>query len=299
MILKSMKKKRVKRVFKCSLLLIFAFCFVLLFARNSIKSYASVQDDAYDVTQQYFEYMQANQQAILSQFYTYAYVSVVRHDVTYNYCCNVTNIQTYSNRTVYTCGSGTCYYANSALPVFANQTITIYSDFIRITGYDYYYDSSQHPNNYVIYCDLPTESYSNPNDSSSLQSHTLNVVPPASLGYISHQSGDYDNNISDTLQRWKPAIVTTLPPATLPPWTPAVTVTLSPAETDANSSYVIDYSPYINADAYSPPSVSANTNIVADGVGIISYCYDLLSSTDFYSTLLLLMIISFCIYLIV
>ena len=298
MILKSMKKKRVKRVFKCSLLLIFAFCFVLLFARNSIKSYASVQDDAYDVTQQYFEYMQANQQAILSQFYTYAYVSVVYRNVTYNYCCNVTNIQAFDNRTVYVCGSATCYYAGSALPVVSNQTITVYPDFIRVSGRDFYYDSTQHPN-YVIYCDLPSESYSNPNDSSSLQPHTLNVVPPVSFGYISHQSGDYDDNISDTLQRWKPAIVTTLPPATLPPWSPAVTVTLPPAETDINSSYVIDYSPYINADAYSPPMVSANTNIVSDGVGIISYCYDLLSSADFYSTLLLLMIISFCIYLII
>lgn len=294
-------KKKVKKFF----IIIAVSCFLLLFFSNPRAAFAVGGSDyaemAWEITNDYFEHIETNQQAILEQFFTYAYVSVVENrqgvEKQYDYCLVISSSTQYQNRVVYNCGAGSGYYVSGQTGFLPRvPTVIVYSDYITISGNYYYFDPVAHPSQYVVYCDLPTTYYNDHTDPLSLKHITIPFNIPAPSIAISKE-GSLEDVIKEDLDRWKPQPTTTLPPfippATLPPVTlPPDIVTLYPPATDSYGSYIIDYQPYIYG-GFTPVTTVENSAILTKSGGIISYCWDFFKSfQDFYSVVLLLLILS-------
>ena len=298
-----------KKTIKTILIIIFFICFLGLFFSNSCTAFAvqEYEEMAYQITSDYFDYMEINQQSILSRFYTYAYLSVVdvRQGVTtqYDYCLVVANATQYQNRVSYTTSTGSGYYVKGQSGFIPRSpTVIVYADHITISGNYYFFDSVAHPTQYVVYCDLPTTYYNDHTDPLSLQHIILPFTLPSPSLALSKE-GTFGDIVKDDLTRWQPQIITTYPPfappATVPPiFPPAETVTALPVVTDDSNNYYVDYSPYIDGNFYAPPAtddiflspaLSASETIISEGFGW-------LADSGVYSVLLVLMLVSFAIY---
>lgn len=298
-----------KKSIKTVLIIIFFICFLGLFFSNSCTAFAiqDYEEMAYQTTNAFFAVLETNQQTILSQFFTYAYVSVVDVnqgvEVQYDYCLVISKANQLSNRVVYTTTGGSGYYIRGQSGFIPRiPSVSVYADHIIISGNYYYFDAVAHPTQYVIYCDLPTTYYNDHTDPLSLQHILLPFNLPAP-SLASSKEGTLEDVIKDDLDRWQPQIITTVPPfsppATVPPiFPPAETVTALPAVTDDSNNYYIDYSPYIDGNFYAPPTtedISLSPALSASGA-IISEGFGWLTDSGVFSVLLVLMLVSFAIY---
>lgn len=291
-------KKKVKRIF----IIIAVVCFFLLFFSNPRTAFAVGGSDyaemAWEITNDYFEHIETNQQAILSQFFTYAYVSVVENrqgvEKQYDYCLVISSSTQYQNKIVYNCGNGSGYYVKGQTGFLPRvPTVIVYSDYITISGNYYYFDPVAHPSQYVVYCDLPTTYYNDHTDPLSLQHIIVPFKIPAPSIAISKE-GSLEDVIKEDLDRWKPQPTTTLPPfippATLPPATlPPDIVTICPPATDIDGSYIIDYQPYIYGD-FAPITTLQDDTVISASGSIIAYSWNTLTSDEQIKSIVLLIL---------
>lgn len=293
-------KKKVKKIF----IIIAVVCFFLLFFSNprtaSAVGGSDYTEKAYQVTSNYFEWIETNQQAVLEQFFTYAYVSVVisNTNTTRDYCLVISSAIQYSDHVYYQCsllGSG--YYISGHtgfIPATSTLYVSVYQDYIIISGTYYYFDPVDHIR-YVTYCDLPTTYYNNHTDPLSLQSIIIPFNLPAPSIDIP-KTGTFEDIIKDDLERWNPQSTTTttsppfVPPATLPPATlPPDILTIYPPVTDLDGSYVIDYQPYIYG-GFTPITTMQDNTIISSSGSIIAYSWSLLTADEQIKSIILLIL---------
>lgn len=314
-----------KKTIKIILIIIFFICFLGLFLRP--RSAFAEDINVYTAITQYRDLMQAEQNAILSQFYTYSYIGLKReyqngNVLEYRVNLVVDSLEISYGSTFdhyyYYAGTGSYYYSSDddyLVPhSFSGRiSITLNSDntyrTLSFFGNGYWFvppSGSYNPLDTVTYCDLTDSYYMNHADSSSLVKHNLLTLPSSFNGVISSPlMGDtFGDSIDKSIDTVAPApVVTTVPPfqppATVPPiLPPAETVTALPAVTDDSNNYYVDYSPYIDADFYSPPAtddISLSPALSASGA-IISEGFGWLSDSGMFSVLLVLMLVSFAIY---
>lgn len=296
-------KKKIKKIF----LILSIACFLLLIARPAPAYADSIQEKAYQITNDYFEYIELNQQSLLEQFFTYAYVSVSETrqgvETVYDYCLVVSSIDDHISYVTYNTTNGSGYYRRGLTGFIPRSpAVRVYSDHITISGNYYYFDSATYPNQYVIYCDLPTTYYTDYHTSGTL-THVILPFTLPSPNYSGSKSGDFGQIIQDDLDRWNPQPVTILPPFIPPETLPLSTlpldiVTIYPPATDLDGSYIVNYSPYIYGDFYGFVTTSNNSGLLQKTGGIISYSWDFIKSfSDFYNIILLLMILGIVISL--
>lgn len=303
----------------CKKLLVFFACFfILLSLFRSFSSYAYDSQDIATAINNYRLFMETEQTAILSRFYTYSFVSVNNRSGgevtrTYNFNLVVSDIQRVNDYDYVTISGGSVYYDSNdffVTPHLVSGHCRLYSDRIYILSNYYYFDVESYPNrNEIIYCDLTSSYFSDPISSDSLISRDLLISPPSSVGSINFNSSDLAGNIDNAYSLVLPpqppvTLPPFIPPATVPPSTsPPDIVTVLPPETDKNGTYIIDYSPYISADFYEPPETSDiySNSLISPTSEFLSTAWDWLKNidTDFFALLISLMLLSFAISMLI
>ena len=311
-----------KKTIKTILIIIFFICFLGLFLRPCPAFSEDIS--VYTAITQYRDYMQAEQNAILSQFYTYSYLGLTYYysdGSTVSYRVNLVVDSIYNSSSsgydyvTYYSAFGSYYYTSDDYysvphPFTGSVRIQYYNTARQVSflgnGYWFYLPSGLSSYGLVDYCDLTDSYYSNHADGSSLVKHNLYSLPTSFHGIISTPTtgdtlGDSIDNSVDTVA---PApVVTTVPPfsppATVPPvLPPAETITALPVVTDDSNNYYVDYTPYIDGNFYAPPAtedISLSPALSASGA-IISEGFGWLTDSGIFSVLLVLMLVSFAIY---
>lgn len=311
-----------KKTIKTILIIIFFICFLGLFLRP--RPVFAEDINAYTAITQFRDYMQAEDNAVLSQFYTYSYLGLTYYysdGSTVSYRVNLVVDSIYNSSSsgydyvTYYPAVGSYYYTSDdnysvARPFTGAVRIQYYNTARQVvflsSGYWFYVPSGLSSYGLVDYCDLADSYYSNHADGSSLVKHNLYTLPTSFNGTISTPSfGDtLGDSIDKSIDTVAPApIVTTVPPfappATVPPILPPTeTITALPAVTDDSNNYYVDYSPYIDGAFYAPPAtddISLSPALSASGA-IISEGFGLLTDSGVFSVLLVLMLVSFAIY---
>lgn len=298
-----------KRICKKILVFLFFFFFLFLFFRP-VLSYADFNygETARVYIDEYLLYMQAYQNALLSQYYTYSCVGVKTGSYERFYNLVITDVSQWHDGYRYTIGSGSYYVEDNIYHTVSSSYLYYYRDYITLDIRYYFPPTSE--TRQVTYCDLTNTFYSDPYNSSSLQTVSLNIAPPVSIGSISSRSGNFGDNILSARDTAYTPVVTSvtlppfIPPVTVPPSTsPPDILTVLPPGTDENGTYIIDYSPYISADFYEPPATADmnNNNYIVPTANILSGAWDFLKNTDtdFFALLISLMLLSFAISMLI
>ncbi|MBR1593134.1 MAG: hypothetical protein IJ666_09040 [Ruminococcus sp.] len=196
-------------------------CLVSVPAHSSDFDYA---DTAYEIVSQYQLMMQAEQNALLSQFFTYSYLGCANYhlgELTEEYAYNlvVTGIERRSKSSgdydVVNCGTGSYYYKRSegyAIPHLFTGSLTMYENRVSINGNTYYFEPPTQNSGVITYCDIADSYYSDSKDVTSLQRHELLIKPPYNMGSVTspRDGSTLGDNINAAKQLVAPEIETTI-----------------------------------------------------------------------------------------